>query len=261
MRLPEARDGEHGQRGLAYEDTRMPREAAEKAQAKQAAAKRAGQQQHEMESRVVGSESRRVLSDEERKARRVKAQKEWARTARAQLSEEQLLVVKNAMGALKTGEIQTPAFCAAVLQLFGEVQDEVARVRLVRAMAMLVPPKFRALYHLLATGRGTEGATIEADQGGSLEAHELEPGLFLGGWSSVQSASALRARGITHVLTVGPEEMLNDEVRNDRSFTRKVVPVNDMAEVDLMSHLDSCVAFICEAVASGSVRRDCVLCC
>ena len=236
----------------------MPREAQATAQAKQAAAKRAGQQQHEMESR--GSESRRRgLSDEERKARRVKAQKEWARTARAQLSEEQLLVVKKAMGALKAGEIETPAFCATVLKVFREVTDEVARVRLVRAMAMLIPPKFRGLYHLLAAGRDLEDGAVEADGAGTLEAHEIEPGLFLGGWNAVQSASALRARGITHVLTVGPEEMLADEVRDGREFTRKVVSVNDMAEVDLLAHLDSCVAFIREALASGTVRYNLLL--
>lgn len=234
----------------------MPREAAAVAQAKQAAAKRAGQLQHEMESQSAGiSESRQPrLTDAERKARRAKAQKEWAQTARAQLSEEQLLAVKTAMGSLKTGEIQTPAFCAAVLQVFREVQDEVARVRLVRAMAMLVPPKFRALYHLLATGRDAADVTPDADRAERLEAHEIEPGLFVGGWNAVQSASALHARGISHVLTVGPEEVLADEVRDDRGFTRKVVTVNDMAEVDMLAHLDSCVAFMKEALSSGSVR-------
>lgn len=230
----------------------MPRVEAAKVQAKQAAAKRAGQLQHGMETRTVGSP--RGLSDEERKARRARAQKEWARTARAQLSEEQLEGVKSAMKALKAGKLETPAFCAAVLKVFREVQDEVARVKLVRAMAMLIPPKFRALYHLLAAGRDAEDVALEADQAGQLEAHEIEPGLFLGGWNAVQSASALRARGITHVLTVGPEEMLVDEVRDDRSFSRKVVSVNDMPEVDLLAHFETCVEFIREAMKVGSVR-------
>ena len=48
--------------------------------------------------------------------------------------------------------------------------------------------------------------------------------------------------------------MLAHEVRDGREFTRKVVTVNDMAEVDLLAHLDSCVAFIREALASGTVR-------
>lgn len=198
------------------------------------------------------------LSDAERKARRARAQKEWVRATRAHLNEQQVMAVKDAMAALKAGAIETPAFCAAALAIFQQVQDEAARVTLVRAMALLVPPKFRSLYHQIAAGRvvddvdqATEGAAAAASP---FAAAEIQPGLFLGGWDTVQSADALRARGITSVLTVGPEELVSDEVRNDSSFKQKVVVVNDMPQVDLMAHFDVCADFISEGSVAGGVR-------
>jgi hypothetical protein len=233
----------------------MPRDTRATAEAKVAAAKTLGQQRHAMEQEKPGvATGRRGLSDQERKARRAQAQKDWARTARAQLTDAQLAAVKGAMQSLKAGEIETPAFCAAALDTFGQVQDEVARVKLVRAMALLVPPKFRSMYHLLAAGRDIEDVSLEADRAAQLPADEIETGLFLGGWDSVQSAAALHARGITHVLTVGPEEMLADDVRTGSGLTRKVVSLHDMAEVDILAHFDECADFINEALAAGAVR-------
>ena len=205
-------------------------------------------------------EPRAPLSKEVRAARRARAQKEWARTARAQLSEPQLAATKAAMRALKAGEIETPDFCAAALAVFREVEDEVARARLVRAMEQLLPPKFRALYHRLAAGAvdvaaAAAAAAAEAPGG---QAAEIEPGLLLGGWDAVQSAEALRARGVTHILTVGAADMLAPEVADDSSgFVRKLVEANDMPETDLLAHFDACVEFISEGLGGGQVLVHC----
>jgi hypothetical protein len=152
-----------------------------------------------------GKAGKQSTSSAKASARRAKAQRLFNQTARAQLGDGQLEELKQRMAALRRGEIATPEFCAAALEIFraGVGGGEESLSLLVRSMGEILPRKFRPMWYSLASG----GQFV--DDGGGLEPREVggtQGGkLYIGGWGCVQSLASLRRHGITHVLTVASE--------------------------------------------------------
>uniref|UniRef100_A0A8C2ALN6 protein-tyrosine-phosphatase n=1 Tax=Cyprinus carpio TaxID=7962 RepID=A0A8C2ALN6_CYPCA len=86
-------------------------------------------------------------------------------------------------------------------------------------------------------------------------------GLYIGCVSDLKDAQGLTDAGVTHILTVDSEEPAVP------GFHTKFVRVVDDASTDLLSRLDDCVSFICDALSShsesksSSVLKHCVILC
>lgn len=83
------------------------------------------------------------------------------------------------------------------------------------------------------------------------------PGLYLGSIDAARNHAALRARGVTHVLTVARE--LSEEWAAEFTHLRVKVTDSTTEDNDLLSHFDRCSAFIDDARRDGgTVLVHCV---
>jgi len=88
--------------------------------------------------------------------------------------------------------------------------------------------------------------------------HEIRPRLWLGSYAAASDSSALAARGVTHVLTVGvKKEVLGARQRvflppSDKDpVSRLVICIQDTSSARLDKHFEACCTFIAEALAEG----------
>lgn len=77
----------------------------------------------------------------------------------------------------------------------------------------------------------------------------VEAGLYIGSVSDLKDAQSLTDSGVTHILTVDSEEPAVT------GFHTKFVRALDEASTDLLSRLDDCVSFICDAVSTHSESK------
>uniref|UniRef100_A0A8C8G185 Dual specificity protein phosphatase 12 n=1 Tax=Oncorhynchus tshawytscha TaxID=74940 RepID=A0A8C8G185_ONCTS len=83
---------------------------------------------------------------------------------------------------------------------------------------------------------------------------QVEAGVYIGAASDLKDAQDLTNAGITHILTVDSEQPASP----DGPFRMKYVYSLDESSTDLLSHLDDCIRFICDACeASKSVLVHC----
>ncbi|XP_038819402.1 dual specificity protein phosphatase 12 [Salvelinus namaycush] len=83
---------------------------------------------------------------------------------------------------------------------------------------------------------------------------QVEAGVYIGAASDLKDAQDLTNAGITHILTVDSEQPASP----DGPFRMKYVYCLDESSTDLLSHLDDCIRFICDACeASKSVLVHC----
>ncbi|XP_029581875.1 dual specificity protein phosphatase 12 [Salmo trutta] len=83
---------------------------------------------------------------------------------------------------------------------------------------------------------------------------QVEAGVYIGAASDLKDAQDLTSAGITHILTVDSEQPASPA----GSFRMKYVYSLDESSTDLLSHLDDCIRFICDACeASKSVLVHC----
>uniref|UniRef100_A0A9J7XSG4 Dual specificity protein phosphatase 12 n=1 Tax=Cyprinus carpio carpio TaxID=630221 RepID=A0A9J7XSG4_CYPCA len=78
----------------------------------------------------------------------------------------------------------------------------------------------------------------------------VEAGLYIGSVSDLKDAQSLIDAGVTHILTVDSEEAAVT------GFHTKFVRALDDASTDLLSRLDDCVCFICEALRTHSESKS-----
>ncbi|XP_076454666.1 dual specificity protein phosphatase 12-like [Babylonia areolata] len=83
---------------------------------------------------------------------------------------------------------------------------------------------------------------------------EIMPKLFLGGITGIFEPSALRQRGITHVLTL-MDRALPGELMS--GFTYQHVFALDMYDHDLLRDMEECLAFVEEGMQQGAVLVHC----
>uniref|UniRef100_A0A8C7NUQ8 protein-tyrosine-phosphatase n=1 Tax=Oncorhynchus mykiss TaxID=8022 RepID=A0A8C7NUQ8_ONCMY len=82
----------------------------------------------------------------------------------------------------------------------------------------------------------------------------LEDGVYIGAASDLKDAQDLTNAGITYILTVDSEQPTSP----DGSFRMKRVHALDKSSTDLLSHLDDCILFRCDACkASKAVLVHC----
>ncbi len=77
----------------------------------------------------------------------------------------------------------------------------------------------------------------------------VESGLYIGCVSDLKDTQSLTDAGVTHILTVDSEEPAVPGLRT------KFVRALDDASTDLLSRLDDCVSFICDALSTHSESK------
>lgn len=78
----------------------------------------------------------------------------------------------------------------------------------------------------------------------------VEAGLYIGSVSDVKDAQSLTDAGVTHILSVDSEEPAVS------GFHTKFVRALDDASTDLLSRLDDCVSFICDALRTHDETKS-----
>ncbi|KZV90131.1 phosphatases II [Exidia glandulosa HHB12029] len=84
--------------------------------------------------------------------------------------------------------------------------------------------------------------------------NEIVPGLFLGSWDAARDTDALRAAGITHVLTLMRElalYKLDNLAAPDCPLTTLHLPIIDGAAFKLLPYVPRCIEFIDAALSGG----------
>ena len=104
----------------------------------------------------------------------------------------------------------------------------------------------------LATRRFAENDSIPA---------EVRPGLFLGSIGAAENAEWLDSQMVTHVLSLGGDEMLAQlkavPARVEAgTLTHSAVKISDKSTENLGTHLDDCVRFIDQALGGTVVTRQ-----
>lgn len=102
-------------------------------------------------------------------------------------------------------------------------------------------------------------ALTEAQSGASgLDMQEVRPRLWLGSYGAACDPAALRARGVTHVLTVGVKlDLLGARQRvrlppsEKEPLTRLVIAIQDTPSARLDRHFEACCAFLREGLSEG----------
>jgi len=78
----------------------------------------------------------------------------------------------------------------------------------------------------------------------------VEAGLYIGSLSDVKDPQSLTDAGVTHILSIDSEEPAVS------GFHTKFVRALDDASTDLLSRLDDCVSFICDALSTQDESKS-----
>jgi len=88
----------------------------------------------------------------------------------------------------------------------------------------------------------------------NLNLNMIIEGLYLGNAFAARNEALLKARNITHILSVTP---LAAHYPPSDPIVRKIVAVDDYADEDLMSHFADTNAYIADALTKGGVLVHC----
>jgi hypothetical protein len=76
---------------------------------------------------------------------------------------------------------------------------------------------------------------------------EILPNLYLGCIESAKNKEGLKARNVTHVLTIN----MNLKSLHPDEFTYKIVTVEDSEDSNLIEHFEDCAEFIDNSMKAG----------
>lgn len=91
-----------------------------------------------------------------------------------------------------------------------------------------------------------------------LDMSEIIDNLYLGSWSAAKDIIRLKARGITHILTVNNSPLPKSV---SEQFKYKFVHGFDLEFTDLLTYFEGCIKFIDEGIRYGSVLVHCLMGC
>jgi len=80
------------------------------------------------------------------------------------------------------------------------------------------------------------------------------PGLYVGSVEAEMNAIGLKARGITHILSVA----LHHVPSHSDQFKYKLIPLLDMDEANILQYFPECIDFITGALQDGAILVHCM---
>ncbi|XP_069121339.1 dual specificity protein phosphatase 12-like [Argopecten irradians] len=91
-----------------------------------------------------------------------------------------------------------------------------------------------------------------------LDINEVIKNLYLGSWTAAKDIIRLKAKGITHILTVNNSPLPKSV---SEQFKYKFIHGFDLEFTDLLNYFEECIKFIDEGIRYGSVLVHCLAGC